>query len=74
MKYGMQTLSPYQVAAIRILSAGIVLIPFAYKAWRVDTEEFIRKSFYVCLSSEVLFLHFFFVLQKQGSPVHLPEY
>ena len=32
MKEGMNTLTPYQVASIRILSAGIVLIPFAYKA------------------------------------------
>lgn len=34
MKEGMKTLSPYQVASLRILSAGLVLIPFAYKALR----------------------------------------
>lgn len=32
MKAGMHTLTPYQVASIRILSAGTVLIPFAWKA------------------------------------------
>lgn len=34
MKAGMTQLSPYQVATLRILSAGIILIPFAYKAVR----------------------------------------
>ena len=32
MKEGMQVLSPYQVAALRILSAGVVLIPFTFRA------------------------------------------
>jgi drug/metabolite transporter (DMT)-like permease len=32
MKAGMNTLTPYHVASIRILSAGLVLIPFARKA------------------------------------------
>lgn len=30
----MEQLSPYEVAALRILSAGIVLIPFAFKAFK----------------------------------------
>jgi len=34
MKVGLEQLSPYEVAALRILSAGIVLIPFAYKAFK----------------------------------------
>jgi drug/metabolite transporter (DMT)-like permease len=34
MKAGMNTLTPYHVASIRILSAGLVLIPFARKAFR----------------------------------------
>lgn len=34
MKEGMQVLSPYEVATIRILSAGLVLLPFAPKAIR----------------------------------------
>jgi len=34
MKEGMRELSAYQVASIRILSAGLVLIPFVKKAWR----------------------------------------
>jgi drug/metabolite transporter (DMT)-like permease len=34
MKLGLETLSPYQVATIRILSAGIVLIPFALEGFR----------------------------------------
>ena len=32
MKAGMTTLTPYHVASIRILSAGLVLVPFARKA------------------------------------------
>ncbi len=32
MKEGLKSLSAYEVATIRILSAGLVLIPFAYKA------------------------------------------
>jgi drug/metabolite transporter (DMT)-like permease len=32
MKAGMHQLTPYQVASIRILSAGLVLLPFARKA------------------------------------------
>ena len=35
MKEGMNVLSPYQVASIRLLSAGMVLLPFAVKALRV---------------------------------------
>ncbi len=34
MKAGMKTLTPYHVASLRILSAGLVLIPFARKALR----------------------------------------
>ncbi len=33
MKLGLNALSPYQVATIRILSAGLVLLPFSYKAF-----------------------------------------
>ncbi|MCX8472776.1 MAG: EamA family transporter, partial [Sediminibacterium sp.] len=29
MKFGMDTLSPYQVASLRICSAGLILLPFA---------------------------------------------
>ncbi|MEN9598930.1 MAG: hypothetical protein RL596_1241 [Bacteroidota bacterium] len=32
MKGGMQVLSPYEVASIRLLSAGLVLLPFFWKA------------------------------------------
>jgi drug/metabolite transporter (DMT)-like permease len=35
MKEGMNVLSPYQVASIRLISAGMVLLPFAVKALRV---------------------------------------
>ncbi|MBH2003861.1 MAG: DMT family transporter [Sphingobacteriia bacterium] len=35
MKSGMNTLSPYQVASIRLISSGVVLLPFALKAFRV---------------------------------------
>ena len=34
MKIGMQHLSAYQVASIRILSAGLVMLPFALKGWK----------------------------------------
>jgi len=34
MKGGMNVLSPYQVASIRIISAGLVLLPFTLKAIR----------------------------------------
>ncbi|MFP5042066.1 DMT family transporter [Parasediminibacterium sp. JCM 36343] len=33
MKIGMESLAPYEVAALRILSAGVVLIPFCLKAF-----------------------------------------
>lgn len=32
MKFGMEALSPYQVASIRMISAGVILLPFAYTA------------------------------------------
>lgn len=34
MKEGMTVLSPYQVASIRLISAGLVLIPFGVKAFK----------------------------------------
>lgn len=34
MKSGMETLSPYQVASIRLISSGVVLLPFALKAFQ----------------------------------------
>ena len=34
MKIGMQHLTAYQVADIRILSAGLVMLPFAVKGWK----------------------------------------
>jgi drug/metabolite transporter (DMT)-like permease len=39
MKEGMVRLSPYQVASIRILSAGLVLIPFALRAMRAIPRD-----------------------------------
>ena len=39
MKEGMQVLTPYQVAALRILSAGVVLIPFTYQAIKQVPKE-----------------------------------
>ncbi len=47
MKTGMHTLTPYQVASIRILSAGLVLVPFARKALREIPKN---KMFLVVLS------------------------
>ncbi|WP_288096018.1 DMT family transporter [Hydrotalea sp.] len=39
MKEGMQALTPYQVATIRILSAGIILTPFGLKAFKSITVD-----------------------------------
>lgn len=47
MKEGMHTLTPYQVASLRILSAGVVLIPFARKALKEVPKD---KLFLVILS------------------------
>ncbi|HXL56243.1 MAG TPA: DMT family transporter, partial [Chitinophagaceae bacterium] len=47
MKAGMQALSAYQVATIRILSAAIILLPFATKAFK-NVER--NKIAYVILS------------------------
>ncbi len=47
MKEGMTSLTPYQVASLRILSAGLVLIPFAYKALKEVPKN---KLFLVILS------------------------
>jgi len=50
MKEGMLALSPYQVATIRILSAGIVMIPFFWKAYRAIPGH---KRGYVILSGAI---------------------
>ncbi len=34
MKIGLENLSPYEVASLRILSAGVVLTPFAFRAFK----------------------------------------
>jgi drug/metabolite transporter (DMT)-like permease len=47
MKEGMHRLTPYQVASIRILSAGLVLVPFAGKAIKAIPRN---KVFLVILS------------------------
>ena len=46
MKEGMHVLTPYQVASIRILSAGLILTPFAVKALKQIPQ---RKWFLVLL-------------------------
>ena len=50
MKEGMKALSPYQVATIRILSAGLVMIPFFLKAFR---EIPAGKRIYVIISGTI---------------------
>jgi drug/metabolite transporter (DMT)-like permease len=35
MKIGMEVLSPYDVAALRMISAGLILLPFAYKSLKL---------------------------------------
>lgn len=40
MKLGIHELDPYQVASIRLFSAGLVLLPFAYKALKsIPTQK-----------------------------------
>ena len=39
MKEGLKAFSPYQVASLRMLSAGIILLPFAYKALKRIPKE-----------------------------------
>ena len=50
MKEGMKALSPYQVATIRILSAGLVMIPFFIKAYKQIPAD---KRGYVILSGTI---------------------
>lgn len=47
MKLGLESLNAYQVAAIRVLSAGIVLLPFAFKSYANIPKQ---KMGYVVLS------------------------
>ncbi|MCX6206398.1 MAG: DMT family transporter [Bacteroidetes bacterium] len=47
MKVGLESLSPYQVATLRMLSAGIVLIPFALEGFKKIPKE---KLGYVIIS------------------------
>ena len=35
MKEGLKAFTPYQVASLRMLSAGVILLPFAYKALKI---------------------------------------
>ncbi|MBM3444309.1 MAG: DMT family transporter [Bacteroidetes bacterium] len=39
MKEGLETMSPYQVASIRILCAGVFMLPFVFKAYREVPKE-----------------------------------
>jgi drug/metabolite transporter (DMT)-like permease len=50
MKIGMETLSPYHVASLRMLSAGVVLLPFTIKAVR----EIPRKKIGTAILSGLL--------------------
>lgn len=34
IKIGLRNLNPWQVASIRVLSAGLVMLPFAWRAWK----------------------------------------
>lgn len=42
MKAGLEALSPFQVASIRIICAGVFMLPFAKKAYREVPKEVIR--------------------------------
>ena len=50
MKEGMKALSPYQVATIRILSAGLIMIPFFVKSYKQIPAG---KRGYVLLSGSI---------------------
>lgn len=39
MKEGLKAFSPYQVASLRMLSAGVILLPFAYKALKIVPRQ-----------------------------------
>lgn len=39
MKEGQVQLSPYQVASLRMISSGLVLLPFAFKAFKLIPKE-----------------------------------
>ena len=47
MKEGLKAFTPYQVASLRMLSAGVILLPFAYKALKIVPN---RKMGLVILS------------------------
>ena len=39
MKEGLKAFTPYQVASLRMLSAGVILLPFAFKAFKLIPRE-----------------------------------
>lgn len=39
MKEGLKAFTPYQVASLRMLSAGIILLPFAFKAFKLIPRQ-----------------------------------
>jgi drug/metabolite transporter (DMT)-like permease len=39
MKWGLNALTPYEIAGLRMISAGIVLLPFFPQAWRHSTPK-----------------------------------
>ena len=39
MKEGLKAFTPYQVASLRMLSAGIILLPFSYKAFKIVPRQ-----------------------------------
>lgn len=50
MKEGLKYFTAYEVAAIRMLSAGVVLLPFARKAW----QQITRKEFQIIFLTGML--------------------
>lgn len=70
MKAGMEALSAYQVAAIRMLSGGLILLPMALKSFRQIPRE---KIGLVVLSGFLgsFFPAFSFALPKLKSTVLL---
>jgi len=65
MKEGLISLTPFEVAAIRMLSAGLVLIPFAYRSFREITKTQRRYSILTGILGSYLPAIFFCIAQTK---------
>ena len=65
MKEGLVSLTAYEVAAIRMLSAGLVSIPFAYRSFREITKTQRRYSILTGILGSYLPAIFFCIAQTK---------